>query len=147
MKIVLFSIFVVLGITEMIAGAPHHGGTHNLHEVEKSDDRGRLMSDEQLSDYDRPECTDEWNEYKRLNHVAIPPDEWMDDCLSKCKTSSGPRTGSPCIFPFKYENVEYKSCTSVDNNNVLWCPTTVNANQEYVSGLWGNCSAEVPPQS
>jgi len=56
-----------------------------------------------------------------------------------CETSSGPKTGSSCIFPFKYENVKYETCTSVDNNNVLWCPTRVNENREYISGEWGNC--------
>ena len=41
---------------------------------------------------------------------------------------------SACIFPFSYKGTTYESCTTVNNDGVLWCYTT-----EGTGRLWGNC--------
>ena len=58
--------------------------------------------------------------------------------LGKCTTESGPEPGRPCIFPFIYNGVTYKECTSADWDQP-WCSTEVNDNQNHVAGKWGNC--------
>ena len=46
----------------------------------------------------------------------------------------------PCVFPFIYKGVTYNSCTSVDNDDYLWCATeTLDGN--YVDGMWKDCCA------
>ena len=58
--------------------------------------------------------------------------------LGKCTTESGPEPGRPCVFPFIYNGVTYKECTSVDWDQP-WCSTEVTDNQNHVEGKWGNC--------
>ena len=48
---------------------------------------------------------------------------------------------NPCIFPFIYKNVTYKSCTKKDYNKI-WCATTVNATNHQTS--FGICNAFCP---
>ena len=55
-----------------------------------------------------------------------------------CQTDGGPETNKPCVFPFRYKGVEYKSCANIRNNGIKWCSTEVDSNQNYV-GKWGNC--------
>ena len=39
---------------------------------------------------------------------------------------------NPCIFPFKYDNKEYSSCTrSTKDDTRFWCATSVNANLDW----------------
>ena len=42
-----------------------------------------------------------------------------------------------CIFPFKYNGVEYNECTDVQWKN-KWCATATNWKDEYI-GAWGDC--------
>ena len=46
--------------------------------------------------------------------------------ISGCKTVDG----GACTFPFTYNGIEYKQCTTVANNGVPWCRTATS---------WGNC--------
>ena len=47
-------------------------------------------------------------------------------------------TGKPCIFPFKFKNVEYDSCTDRDHST-FWCPTKVDNLGNYIENEWANC--------
>ena len=44
---------------------------------------------------------------------------------------------APCIFPFIYNQREYKNCTKVDYDK-LWCATSVNKNGHWKT--WGYCN-------
>ena len=48
--------------------------------------------------------------------------------------------GWPCIFPFWYGDVQYLSCTTVDNDFIPWCATAVDAGQNFVTDEWGECA-------
>ena len=50
-----------------------------------------------------------------------------------CATTSGER----CVFPFKYDGIDYDSCTYKDNGETPWCATTVTSDGAYDD--WGNC--------
>lgn len=55
-----------------------------------------------------------------------------------CKTSSGEK----CVFPFKFNNRIFYSCTNdYDPGNLAWCSTGVDENSEHVPGRWGHCSS------
>lgn len=43
---------------------------------------------------------------------------------------------SECVFPFKYKDLMYKTCTGVDAHEALWCSTTAN-----YSGHWKRCES------
>ncbi|XP_040568610.1 epididymal sperm-binding protein 1 [Lepeophtheirus salmonis] len=59
---------------------------------------------------------------------------WTVNPSSKaCQTS----TAKICVFPFKYNNKEYRQCTSVDNNGVKWCATSVHDSLDAKG--YGNC--------
>ena len=47
----------------------------------------------------------------------------------------------PCIFPYKYSNTVYHSCTMVDWDG-FWCATSVDA--ELDMQTWGNCNDLCP---
>ena len=50
-----------------------------------------------------------------------------------CNTLAPPDTpsGRPCVFPFKYKDVEYNACTYVESE-WLWCATEVAADGDMV---------------
>ena len=50
-----------------------------------------------------------------------------------CMTLAPPDTayGRPCVFPFKFDGVEYNACTYV-NSEYLWCATDVDDNGNMV---------------
>ena len=55
---------------------------------------------------------------------------------TSCTTINGSAPhGSACVFPFVYFGATFDSCTTVDNDGVLWCSTTSSFN-----GIWGNCA-------
>ena len=57
-------------------------------------------------------------------------------CSDQCTTTSGPRGGAPCVFPFTYKGIQYKSCTLVDAvGGKPWCSTRAT----YSGSSWGNC--------
>ncbi len=59
-------------------------------------------------------------------------------------TSGGNANGAMCTFPFTYKSVTYYSCTTIDNNGVLWCATTPNYARDK---LWGNCQGRFTEKS
>jgi len=68
-----------------------------------------------------------------------------------CMASGGPGKGLPCIFPFKYNDVEYNVCTNANKhvtNNKPWCSTLVDGEGNHIGGkgAWGNCDESCPLQ-
>ena len=51
---------------------------------------------------------------------------------------------NPCIFPFKYDNKEYSSCTrSTKDDTRFWCATSVDADlKTQTYGYCQNCPLE-----
>merc|ERR1711953_1233543 len=47
-------------------------------------------------------------------------------------------TGSTCVFPFKYKNVEYYECTYAESP-LPWCATQTDSSGSVVTGKWGDC--------
>ena len=60
--------------------------------------------------------------------------------LSGCQTISGPVPNASCVFPFRWDGVMYRECTSHHNNGQLWCPTQVDGQKNYIHDQWGNCA-------
>lgn len=46
-----------------------------------------------------------------------------------------------CVFPFRYDGVQYQRCTSSDHDRP-WCYLRVDASGNGVAGEWGNCASE-----
>ena len=66
----------------------------------------------------------------------------FNDSFPECKTAAGPTPNVPCIFPFKYKGKTYHECTTIDSNNIPWCPTMVDASGNGVGTNWGICGSE-----
>ena len=51
---------------------------------------------------------------------------------------------NPCIFPFKYDNKEYSSCTRFTKDDTrFWCATSVDADLKWQTyGYCQNCPLE-----
>merc|ERR1719188_2021906 len=49
------------------------------------------------------------------------------------------KVNDTCIFPFKYNGVEYYRCTYADSPTP-WCATMVDPNNTVVTNNWGDCS-------
>merc|ERR1711874_150240 len=47
-------------------------------------------------------------------------------------------TGSTCVFPFKYKDVEYTQCTYAESP-LPWCATQTDSSGNVVTGQWGDC--------
>merc|ERR1712061_795824 len=47
-------------------------------------------------------------------------------------------TGSTCVFPFKYKDVEYYECTYAESP-LPWCATQTDSSGNVVTGKWGDC--------
>ena len=46
---------------------------------------------------------------------------------SGCLTIAGPGKGRPCIFPFKFQELEYSKCTTyLADDKRPWCATKVS---------------------
>ena len=64
---------------------------------------------------------------------------------SSCTTVSGPDAYQPCVFPFKYQGLEYSSCGEWvwggGNNGKLWCSTKTDYNNNHINGqgYYGFC--------
>merc|ERR1719234_2231211 len=60
-----------------------------------------------------------------------------------CSATSGPASGSTCIFPFNFDGVSYSGCATTDEDPRPWCSTQTDANDDHVSGVgaWGYCDA------
>jgi len=56
-----------------------------------------------------------------------------------CSTPKG-----PCVFPFKFRNRLYKTCTTADGDTSPWCSVQVDTVGNHVQGQWGYCNSECP---
>ena len=69
-------------------------------------------------------------------------------CFLGCITTSGPDPNKPCIFPFKFRNVTYNTCTTSGNeagNTKAWCSTKVDNLGKHIGngqGNWGDCESK-----
>ena len=64
-------------------------------------------------------------------------------------TVSGAKPNIPCIFPFRFNGVDYNECTwdhSFLTGHKAWCSTLVNETGHHVGGQgeWGNCGTGCP---
>ena len=66
--------------------------------------------------------------------------------VSRCKTNDGPDRNKECIFPFKFRNNTYKTCTWDGDSMVgAWCSTKSDDSGQRLDGLnWGNCGKGCP---
>ncbi len=51
-----------------------------------------------------------------------------------------------CIFPFKFDNVWYRACTT-ENKTAPWCPTELDISGRPLDdedGFWGYCNTKDP---
>merc|ERR1712142_673554 len=60
-------------------------------------------------------------------------DGWMRRGVASRSTS-----GPPCVFPFKYKDVEYNACTYIESE-WLWCATEVADDGDMVPNRYGDC--------
>ena len=60
---------------------------------------------------------------------------------SVCKTNDkGTKKNTPCVFPFKFQQETYHSCTNAsDPKGNLWCSTKVDPDGYHLKGNWGFC--------
>ena len=65
--------------------------------------------------------------------------------LGSCYTISGPSPNSWCVFPFKYKEKEYSSCTYDDAvDGRPWCSVKIDDLGDHATGVsdqWGHCNA------
>jgi len=53
------------------------------------------------------------------------------------------KLGVPCVFPFKYKDEIYNSCTNKsDPDGFLWCATKVDSEGNHLRGNFGYCGAD-----
>ena len=66
---------------------------------------------------------------------------------NECYTVSGPGANKPCMFPFRFNGVNYNTCTlDSAEENKPWCSTRVDGNNNHVpgGGHYGNCGPKCP---
>merc|ERR1712038_1614860 len=60
-----------------------------------------------------------------------------------CTTSSGPRPGQSCVFPFRHLGIVYTACTSV-GEAAPWCSTSTTSAGTHIDGEYGFCPSTCP---
>ena len=55
--------------------------------------------------------------------------------------------GFPCVFPFDFMGKTHCGCNHEEENNIVWCPTVVDALGKVIEGQGGICSPDCPIQS
>jgi len=83
----------------------------------------------------------------KVSVVALSWSEPPPDCLSTRFNPPDAYDIEPCIFPFKYNGVEYTSCTWASSEKTdykPWCSTRVDSSGNHISGHWGNCESGCP---
>merc|ERR1712115_160238 len=63
-----------------------------------------------------------------------------------CTTTSGPRPGQSCVFPFRHLGIVYNSCTSV-GQSAPWCSTSTTSAGTHIDGEYGFCPSPCPPDT
>merc|ERR1719195_1235494 len=66
----------------------------------------------------------------RLADTRVPVQRVPNSCVTQ--------SGSNCVFPFKYNNVEYYQCTYADSP-VPWCATGTDSTGTVIPNQWGDC--------
>lgn len=121
--------------------APFEGSGYNAHQVSCATTGGTAGGYEAPFSDKCAASLEEFNGSPGIHYCcsgsAVPP------ASTSSKTT---QCGTPCHFPFTYENNEYQDCTSVCNehetrcsagsgNAAPWCATTVN----FDNTSWGYC--------
>eukprot|EP00096_Caligus_rogercresseyi_P014325 TRINITY_DN681_c0_g1_i1.p1 TRINITY_DN681_c0_g1~~TRINITY_DN681_c0_g1_i1.p1 ORF type:complete len:303 (-),score=60.90 TRINITY_DN681_c0_g1_i1:130-1038(-) len=66
-------------------------------------------------------------------------------CVKKCTCKS--EKGLDCIFPFKFKDATYNSCTAVESvNNKTWCATELDEEGVVINGKWDDCDFSCPTE-
>ena len=65
--------------------------------------------------------------------------------VSDCQTFGGNSPGGKCLFPFTFDKVKYKGCTTADNNGQAWCATSYHPGGTNADD-WANCRDSCPMQ-
>merc|ERR1712025_129560 len=60
---------------------------------------------------------------------------------SQCTTTGGPASGSACVFPFKYADQTFYTCTN-SGGFAPWCYTQVDSQGNGVQGQYGDCGSD-----
>merc|ERR1712038_1632750 len=58
-------------------------------------------------------------------------------------TTSGPRPGQSCVFPFRHLGIVYTACTSV-GEAAPWCSTSTTSAGTHIDGEYGFCPSICP---
>merc|ERR1712029_761926 len=69
----------------------------------------------------------------RLADTTIPQQRVSNSCVTQ--------SGSTCVFPFKYNNVEYYQCTYADSPKA-WCATGTDSSGNVIPNQWGDCVSD-----
>jgi len=79
------------------------------------------------------------------NDDRVEDNGWTSGSKSCEKASCKTKKGNQCVFPFKYKNVLYTSCTRRGGGLLgmglfaaPWCSTEVDQDGNY-NGVWGEC--------
>ena len=86
------------------------------------------------------------------NCFSSIPRHQAEKHVSSCTTIDGPDKYKECVFPFKFRNNTYKTCTWDGDSMVgAWCSTKSGDSGQRVGGInWGNCekspSCSIPPK-
>jgi uncharacterized protein YfaP (DUF2135 family) len=74
-------------------------------------------------------------------------EECKDSCGTDCITrSTSTVPNRACVFPFKYGDVTYDTCTTTDNGAVPWCSVKVDIWGVHIPTNWGECGEGCPQQ-
>jgi len=60
-----------------------------------------------------------------------------------CTTTSGPRPGQSCVFPFRHLGIVYETCTNV-GQSASWCSTSTTSLGTHIDGEYGFCPSTCP---
>merc|ERR1711874_911281 len=60
-----------------------------------------------------------------------------------CSTTSGPRPGQSCVFPFRHLGIVHGACTSV-GEAAPWCSTSTTSAGTHIDGEYGFCPSTCP---
>ena len=88
----------------------------------------------------------------QTNYLIVPCEIYCDVLIfhndpifhsSGCKTVGG----TPCVFPFRYDNKNFNSCTTIENSGIPWCSTKTGKRNKHIKGNYGDCDEECSRRS
>merc|ERR1719410_1365315 len=88
-----------------------------------------------LTDSEGVVVTNRWGDCETSTLSSCQEEEIS---LPSCTTDSGPYSGNPCVFPFRYNGVTYTSCTTQDKS-AAWCSTNTTLAGTHIPGYYGYC--------